>query len=407
MRTNQSHRMPRSWGSCEKRLTSCGQTKYRPTMAIPKTRIWRSGSLFRSAESPAAGPAAAAERGSLASPDRLAPHPSPAPNPARAARLAAAAAAERAAGDRRVPCRCRAYRGPCYRFPGSSGTPPLFSPPAAGGPRRHGRRRDKLPARRRERRVVDHPHRVRTVRPRRLVPGAAAFPQDRAPRASRGHRATGDAAGRRPPQRLPPAGRHRRGSGRALPVPRLPPFPVDLDGHDPGPADRRRLPPGRRRLRGRGRRPRRRLHRGHLLAGRAGRSRRRLGGGLRGLLRRRPGGPRTPRASRSTSRPTSPAPSVRGSPRRPSPGAPATATAAWWPSASAGPRTPPPRLPALSDSPGSLGLGSVPHAGEAAGPASIRGALSALHADRIRHGIRAVEDPALVVELAQRGIVST
>ena len=53
----------------------------------------------------------------------------------------------------------------------------------------------------------------------------------------------------------------------------------------------------------------------------------------------------------------------------------------------------------------SLGLGSVPHAGEGAGPASIRGALDALHADRIRHGIRAVEDPALVAELAARGIV--
>jgi aminodeoxyfutalosine deaminase len=53
----------------------------------------------------------------------------------------------------------------------------------------------------------------------------------------------------------------------------------------------------------------------------------------------------------------------------------------------------------------SLGLGSVPHAGEGAGPASIRGALDALHADRIRHGIRAVEDPALVAELAGRGIV--
>jgi aminodeoxyfutalosine deaminase len=53
----------------------------------------------------------------------------------------------------------------------------------------------------------------------------------------------------------------------------------------------------------------------------------------------------------------------------------------------------------------SLGLGSVPHAGEAAGPTSIRGALDALHADRIRHGIRAVEDTALVAELAERGIV--
>jgi aminodeoxyfutalosine deaminase len=51
------------------------------------------------------------------------------------------------------------------------------------------------------------------------------------------------------------------------------------------------------------------------------------------------------------------------------------------------------------------GLGSVPHAGEVVGPASIRGALDALGADRIRHGIRAVEDPELVAELAERRIV--
>jgi aminodeoxyfutalosine deaminase len=51
------------------------------------------------------------------------------------------------------------------------------------------------------------------------------------------------------------------------------------------------------------------------------------------------------------------------------------------------------------------GLGSVPHAGEVAGPASIRGALEALQADRIRHGFRAVEDEKLVSELADRGIV--
>jgi aminodeoxyfutalosine deaminase len=51
------------------------------------------------------------------------------------------------------------------------------------------------------------------------------------------------------------------------------------------------------------------------------------------------------------------------------------------------------------------GLGSVPHAGEVAGPASVRGALDVLHADRLRHGIRSIEDPGLVRELAERGTV--
>jgi aminodeoxyfutalosine deaminase len=51
------------------------------------------------------------------------------------------------------------------------------------------------------------------------------------------------------------------------------------------------------------------------------------------------------------------------------------------------------------------GLGSVPHAGEVAGPASIRGSLDALGADRIRHGIRAVDEPELVDELREREIV--
>jgi aminodeoxyfutalosine deaminase len=53
----------------------------------------------------------------------------------------------------------------------------------------------------------------------------------------------------------------------------------------------------------------------------------------------------------------------------------------------------------------SLGLGSVPHAGEVAGAASVQGALEKLGADRLRHGFRAVEDPGLVRELAGRGTV--
>ena len=50
------------------------------------------------------------------------------------------------------------------------------------------------------------------------------------------------------------------------------------------------------------------------------------------------------------------------------------------------------------------GLPSVPHAGETVGPASIWGALRSLDAVRIGHGVRCLEDPALVAELRARQI---
>ena len=50
------------------------------------------------------------------------------------------------------------------------------------------------------------------------------------------------------------------------------------------------------------------------------------------------------------------------------------------------------------------GLGCTIHAGEWQGPPSVRGALE-LPVTRIAHGVRAVEDPELVKELAARGTV--
>ena len=47
----------------------------------------------------------------------------------------------------------------------------------------------------------------------------------------------------------------------------------------------------------------------------------------------------------------------------------------------------------------SAGLHSVPHAGETDGPEAIRQALDDLHAERIGHGVRCLEDPALVERL--------
>ena len=50
------------------------------------------------------------------------------------------------------------------------------------------------------------------------------------------------------------------------------------------------------------------------------------------------------------------------------------------------------------------GLKSVPHAGEHGGPESVRGALDALGAERIAHGVRAIEDADLVARIAAEGI---
>jgi adenosine deaminase len=50
------------------------------------------------------------------------------------------------------------------------------------------------------------------------------------------------------------------------------------------------------------------------------------------------------------------------------------------------------------------GLPCVPHAGETVGPESIWSALRLAHPARIEHGVRCLEDPALVAELLERQI---
>jgi adenosine deaminase len=50
------------------------------------------------------------------------------------------------------------------------------------------------------------------------------------------------------------------------------------------------------------------------------------------------------------------------------------------------------------------GLTSAPHAGELAGPASVRTAVEVLGATRIAHGVRSAEDPAVTALLAESGV---
>ncbi|MEJ8857383.1 adenosine deaminase [Variovorax robiniae] len=53
---------------------------------------------------------------------------------------------------------------------------------------------------------------------------------------------------------------------------------------------------------------------------------------------------------------------------------------------------------------GAAGLRRTVHAGESSGPEGVRDAIELLGADRIDHGVRAIDDPALVELLAERRI---
>ena len=56
---------------------------------------------------------------------------------------------------------------------------------------------------------------------------------------------------------------------------------------------------------------------------------------------------------------------------------------------------------------GELGLHRVAHAGEEGPPSYIESALDVLHAERIDHGVRCVESPALMARLARDGVALT
>ncbi len=63
-----------------------------------------------------------------------------------------------------------------------------------------------------------------------------------------------------------------------------------------------------------------------------------------------------------------------------------------------------PRFSAAFKRAADAGLHRTVHAGESSGPEGVRDALEYLYAERIDHGIRAIEDPSLVSELAARRV---
>jgi adenosine deaminase len=65
------------------------------------------------------------------------------------------------------------------------------------------------------------------------------------------------------------------------------------------------------------------------------------------------------------------------------------------------PDFPPEPFAAVFEEARRLGFATSAHAGEAAGPASVRGAVERLRVDRVGHGTRAAEDPALVRRLGE------
>src|SRR5699024_8754417 len=50
------------------------------------------------------------------------------------------------------------------------------------------------------------------------------------------------------------------------------------------------------------------------------------------------------------------------------------------------------------------GLASLPHGGELRGPTNVDACLTHLHADRLGHGVRSIEDSRLLEQVAKSGV---